>query len=142
MDTPEIEEFAKILVEKIRDAAIRNCDRMLLPENNVAIAVRWRAASVDTPELFARMLISDAVDEAIANLLIAIDQEVMPLSFTSSNGKTVDLTEVARSSGDLSGWYGGSGGWCEKYTKERFIDDFADLKDIFKEPPESDESSF
>jgi len=45
---------------------------------------------------------------------------------------------VATESGELSGWYGGE--WCQKYTKERFIDDFADLRDFFKKPPGDDQS--
>lgn len=138
--TPEIEEFARILVEKVRDAAIQSCDGNLRPGVANVIAKRWReAAGNGTPEAFAKMLIPDIVDSTISHLLGAIDQELFRLSFTASNGKSLDLTTVAQESGELSGWYKGGGGWIEKYTKERFIDDFADLKDFFKKPPEGNQ---
>lgn len=135
MVTPEVEEeFAKILVTRVRDAAIQSCDRILQSSGDSAIVKRWKEARAATPEAFAKALIPDIVDEAIANLLIAIDQELLRLSFTASNGKTIDLTSIAKEFGELSGSYGGD--WVAKYSKERFIDDFADLKDFLKKPPD------
>ena len=134
--TPELEEFAKILVEKVRDAAIQSNDRTLSAEH--VIAKRWKAAAASgSPDAFAKVLIPDIVDSTISHLLDAIDQELLRLAFTASNGKSLDLTTVAKESGELSGWYKGGGGWIEKYSKERFIDDFADLKDFFNKPPDS-----
>ncbi|HNQ24327.1 MAG TPA: hypothetical protein PKK06_14670 [Phycisphaerae bacterium] len=134
----EIEEFARILVESVRDAAIQSNDRTLSGEH--IVAQRWKeAAATGSPEAFAKVLIPDIVDSTISHLLGAIDQELLRLSFTASNGKSVDLTSVAKESGELSGWYRGEGGWCEKHSKERFIDDFADLKDFFYKPPGRDE---
>lgn len=136
--TAEIEEFAKILVQKVRDAAIQSNDRTLGAEH--VIAKRWKeAAAGGSPEAFAKVLIPDIVDSTISHLLGAIDQELLRLSFTASNGKSVDLTTVATESGELSGWYKGGDGWCEKYAKERLIDDFADLKDFFNKPPDGDQ---
>jgi hypothetical protein len=130
---PELEEFAKKLVEKVRDAAIRSNDRTL--SANHVIAKRWKeAAASGSPEAFARVLIPDIVDSTISHVLNAIDQELLRLSFTASSGKSLDLTTVAQESGELSGWYKGRGGWCEKYSKERLTNDFADLKDFFKKP--------
>ncbi len=130
---PEIEEFAKALVEWVRDAAIQSNDRIL--EEKHAIGKRWKeAAASGPPEEFAKVLIPDVVDSTIAHLLGAIDQDVLRLSFTAANGKSVDLTTETDG---LSGLYGGE--WCEKYSKERFIDDFADLKDFFKKPPHGDQ---
>jgi hypothetical protein len=125
--TAEVEEFARMLVQKVRDAAIQSNDRILGAQ--LVIAKRWKeAAASGSPEAFARVLIPDIVDSTISHLLGAIDQEVLHLSFTASNGKCVDLTSVAKESGEMSGWYRGGGGWCETYSKERFVDDFADLK--------------
>src|SRR5438477_117995 len=134
--TQEIEEFAKILVQVVRDAAIQSCDRNFRPEAGNPVAKRWReAAARNTSETFAKVLIPDIVDSTISHLLGAIDQELLRLSFTASNRKSVDLTTVANESGELSGWYRGGDGWREKYSKERFIDDLADLKDFFIKPP-------
>jgi hypothetical protein len=133
--TPEIEEFAKILVEWVRDAAIRNCD-MTFRSNGVT-GKRWKelVASSNSSEAFAKEIIPDIVDSTIAQLLGAIDQEVLPLSFTAANGKSVDL---ATATDGLSGLYGAE--WCKKYTKERFIDYLADLKGFFNKPTGDDQS--
>lgn len=138
MVTPEVEEeFAKILVTRVRDAAIQSCDRILQSSGDAAIVKRWKEARASAPEAFAKVLIPDIVDETISNLMIAIDQELLRLSFTASNGKSIDLTSIAKEFGELSGSYGGD--WCKKYSKERFVDDFADLKDFFKKPPDSNQ---
>ena len=125
--TPEIEEFAKTLVERVRDASIQSNDRALLPTARYALAKRWaKAASQEAPEDFARVVIPDIVDNTIFYLLQAIDQGSLKLAYTASKGRVVDLTEQGL--GELSGWFAGSDGWREMYSKERFVDDLSDLK--------------
>lgn len=125
MVTPEIEEFAKILIQKVRDAAIQSNDRTISEEH--IVAKRWKeAAASGSPEAFAKVLIPDIVDDTMFYLLHAIDDGLLKLSFTASNGKTVDLFTEGLS--ELAGWYMGSDAWRAKYAKERFIDDFSDLK--------------
>ena len=120
----EIEEFAKILVEKVRDAAIQSNDRSLSAEH--VVSKRWKEAATNgPPEAFAKVLIPDIVDDTIFYLLHAIDDGLLKLSFTASDGKTVNLTTEGLS--ELAGWYMGSGGWRAQYAKERFVDDFSDL---------------
>ena len=124
--TPEIEEFAKTLVEMVRDVSIQSNDSALLPTARHALAKRWaKAASEEAPANFARVLIPDIVDDTIFYLLQAIDQGSIRLKYTASDGTVVDLTEQGL--GELSGWFAGSGGWREMYSKERFVDDCADL---------------
>jgi hypothetical protein len=132
--TSEIEEFAKTLVDWVRDAAIRSCDKTF--ESNGVTGKRWKEAAVSnsSPEAFAKVIIPDIVDSTIAHLLGAIDQEVLRLSFTAASGKTLDL---ATETDGLSGLYGGE--WCKKYTKERFIDAFAHLDNFFNKAPDSDQ---
>jgi hypothetical protein len=121
----EIAEFAKILVEKVRDAAIQSSDRRLTAEH--AVAKRWKEAAANgSPETFAKVLIPDIVDDTMFYLLRTIDDGLLRLSFTASDGKTVDLFTEGLS--ELAGCYMGSGEWRAKYAKERFVDDFADLK--------------
>ncbi len=123
MPTPEIEEFAKTLVQQVRDAAIRNCDALLQPQADSPVARRWKALVADSSDV--RIVVPDAVDEAVFGVLQAIDQGLLRLKYVSLGGREVDLTEEGR--GELSGWYMGSGGWRALYSAERFIDDFADL---------------
>lgn len=123
MPTPEIEEFAKLLVREVRDSAIRNCDLMLSPASNAPVARRWREASVPTSS--GKEMIPDCIDDAVFYLLRAIDEGIIRLHFVSSNGRVVDLTTEGL--GELAGWYAGSGGWRADYSEERYVDDFADL---------------
>jgi hypothetical protein len=123
--THEIEEFAKALIEKVRDTTIASNDRTLTEEH--VIAKRWKQAAANgSAEAFARVIVPDVVDSAMFHLLHAIDDGLLKLSFTDSNGKTVDLSSEGL--GELAGWYMGSDGWRAKYAKERFVDDFSDLK--------------
>lgn len=123
MPTPEIEEFAKTLVQQVRDAAIRNCDALLQPHAGSPVARRWKGLAAASSDL--RTVIPDAVDEAVFGVLQAIDHGLLRLKYVSSSGREVDLTEEGQ--GELSGWYMGSGGWRAMYSAERFVDDFADL---------------
>ena len=125
--TPEIEEFAKVIVELVRDAAIQSNDRALLPTARYALAKRWKtAASEEAPENFARVLIPDIVDDTIFYLLQAIDEGSLRLAYTASNGTVVDL--ASQGLGELAGWFTGSDGWVAMYSTERFVDDFSDLR--------------
>ena len=47
MITPEIEEFAKLLIKWVRDAAIQGDDMILRPTVEAPIAKRWRLAARD-----------------------------------------------------------------------------------------------
>jgi hypothetical protein len=126
MPIPEIEEFARILTKEVRDAAIRSTDRSLRVDAPDPVAKRWKAAAGDRNlESIASMVAPDIVDDTIFHLLRAIDQELLQLSFTASNGKTVNLSKEGL--GELGGWYMGSPGWRAKYSTERFVDDLADL---------------
>jgi hypothetical protein len=126
MPSQEIEEFARLLIQHVRDSAIRGCDMNLRPENQGPIATRWKEASAqESLKEPARTIIPDCVNATISKLLLAIDQGLLRVSFTSSTGKTIDLMDDGM--GELTGWYLGKGGWCEKYSKERYVDDFSDL---------------
>ena len=134
MESSAIEEFGKLLVEKVRDVAIQGCDRTFAPRAQSVVAKRWREAMRHaTPESFAKEIIPDIVDEAICGLLWAIDQELLQLSFTASTGETVNLVSVARNYGELCGSYGPgtSSGWVAQHSRQRFSRDLFDLDSMF-----------
>jgi hypothetical protein len=126
MPNAEIEEFAKKLVQQVRDAAIKSCDGALRPNAAYPVAKRWKGTARDGGlESIVGVVVPDTVDETVFHLLRAIDQGLLKLSFTAANGKKVDLPTDGL--GELAGWYMGSGGWRSLYSQERFVDDFSDL---------------
>jgi hypothetical protein len=50
MPSPEIEEFARILVEKVRDASIKSCDRRFQANATSPAAKRWKVMARDVYE--------------------------------------------------------------------------------------------
>lgn len=121
-----IEELGQLLVRHVRDVAIQSCDLQLLPHSQTPLAKRWRRAAVPfNGKVPPQVLIPDCVDETIFAFLRAIDQGLLRLSFTAESGETVDLVKEGR--GELGARYMASGGWRAKYSKERFVDDFAEL---------------
>jgi hypothetical protein len=122
MPSPEIEEFAKTLVQQVRDAAIRSSGARVRGSHR--IAERWREAGAT--EEIVRTVAPDIVDDTIFHILRAIDQEMLRLSFAAVSGKKVEL--AVEGAGELGGWYMGSDGWRAKYSRERFADDFSDSK--------------
>jgi hypothetical protein len=117
MPSPEIEEFAKLLIEQVRDPAIRGCDMNLRPGAIYEAAKRWKAIANEEFGSEAKdVVIPDSVDETIARLLIAIDGG-MRLLYVADNGNVVDLNDDGM--GELSGWYGV---WRDKYSKQRKFD--------------------
>ena len=120
MAIPEIEEFGQLLIEKVRDAAIRSSDRALKEEH--VVAKRWQAAAGGRSlESFAMVLIPDIIDDTLFYLLHAIDDGSLRIAFTASNGKTIDLSTEGL--GELAGWYVGRDAWRSMYSKERFVED-------------------
>ena len=126
MENPSIEEFAKALIQQVRDAAIRSCDLRLSTESASAVANRWRDAVKNVSGVDAVVMsVPDIVDEVVFQFLRAIDQEQLELLYKASTGTVVDLSQDGL--GELSGWFMGSGGWRSAYATERFVDDFDDL---------------
>jgi hypothetical protein len=129
-----IEEFAKLLIREVRDEAIRSCDRKLRQDAKGHVAKRWKDLPRGAdPETVASVIIPDIVDAAISQLLRAIDDGVVKLSFTPSDAERVDLNEAGL--GELTGWYMGIPGWRSAYSEERYIDDSSDLRDFIKNSP-------
>ena len=111
------------MIQHVRDRAIRSADADLRPGAAGPVAKRWRQAGLKGAEL----VIQDVVDETIFSVLDAIDQGLLHLIFVSKDGTTTDLTEDGL--GELGGWFMASDGWRRSFSKERFVDDYEDLKE-------------
>jgi hypothetical protein len=125
MTKEEITEFAQLVVRNIRDNAIRSSDNQLHAQNmNAPIAKRWREARESGDiDKFGESIIADCVDDTIFYLLLAIDEGLINLSFKSSSGKNVALSDEIM--GELGGWYMGE--WRSEYSSERYSHDLDDL---------------
>ena len=121
MKQDNITEFARLLVQKVRDNAIRSSDIQLHAHNMKSpIAKRWRDARESGDiDKFGESLIADCVDDTIFYLLLAIDEGVINLSFKSSDGNNVALPDEAI--GELGGLYMGE--WRSEYSSERVSND-------------------
>jgi len=120
-----VDEFAERLVREVRDRAIHMGDAILRGQGPPDVVRRWAEARSEGGDALAARVIADCVDEALGYLLIAIDEEVLPLVYRGRSGETVDLTEVGDEG--LAGAYIASGGWVRQYSQERCTDDFGDL---------------
>jgi len=121
----EIEEFARALVRNVRDASIRNCDALSKGSDGSPIAKRWKDANPSLGSELPSVMIPDSIDEAVFQLLHAIDEGLLRLKYVSDSGREVDLR--IEGGGELAGWYMMSGGWRAMFSNERFVDDFSDL---------------
>lgn len=117
-----IEEFGRLLVEWVRDRAIKNCDKRFRAEARYSSALAWKNMARDEAVHKAMLtIIPDVVDETLFCLLSAIDQEVLRLSFVSQKGESEDL--IKSGMGELAGWYLTDEGWAARYSQERLTPD-------------------
>ncbi len=119
MSNSDVEKFAKLLVEQVRDAAISSLDINLRPEAHSLTARRWRAAGV-AKDSKSEVLIPDSVDAAIYFLLKAIDDGALHIKLVDPSGKEIDLLEDG--AGELAGWYIGPEGWRDQYSTQQLVD--------------------
>ncbi|NJL76054.1 MAG: hypothetical protein HC892_14575 [Saprospiraceae bacterium] len=123
--TEERDQFAKLLVLHVRDAAIKSCDLRLHSSNmNSPSVKRWRdkISSINNQEV-VEMIIADCVDETIFWFLKAIDETVFNISFNSAEGESLSFSDFEY--GEIAGDYIGE--WRFKFSQERSYNDFEDL---------------
>lgn len=116
MANKHIEEFARILVNHVRDAAIRDCDMDSASESSSVGARRWRDLGSTQAQPLMSAVIPDCVDTTLFWLLDAIDQGIMNIQFVAEDGSVVDL--VRDGLGELAGSYIGNESWRSQFSKE------------------------
>jgi hypothetical protein len=123
-----VESFGKILIREARDRAIRSMNMLLDNRSPTSAPAKYLRKMKDNGmDEYHKALVACCVDDALAYLMIAIDQEMLNLTYTDENGNAVDLVNVAKESGELSGWYRD---WVETYSKELVPDLENDLEHI------------
>jgi hypothetical protein len=118
-------EFAKLLMQYVRDEAIRSSDIQLHAHEHgqSPSAKRYKEAIQSGQSLkLGEMLITDSIDSALFYFFYAIDNGLINLSFTNSEGKTIKLTD----DGEWAGWYMGE--WRYDLSKERCDNDLDDVR--------------
>ncbi len=121
MSIEERNEFAKLLVQNIRDMAIKSCDVQLYANNmRSPSAKRWRdAKDSGNTDKFAEMVIADTVDDTIFYLLLAVDEGLLNISYNTDDGKKVNVDGDII--GELGGWYVGE--WRTEHSTQRYFGD-------------------
>lgn len=105
-----MDAFARSLVEDVRDRSVLDLRAALRLEGVGPTTERWKAAlsaSASSQE-FASAIVPDIIDQVLANLLDAIDNQLLPLEFVDeSTGTRLQLG----ASGELAGAYLADDGW-------------------------------
>jgi hypothetical protein len=98
---PPGEEFCKVVIQQVRDEAVRLCDALLKPGSRGAVAERWRSS----PNLAAEM-IPDVVDITVMLLLKNICEGGLDLTHRIEGGVRIHLVQPG-----LVEEYCGENGW-------------------------------
>jgi hypothetical protein len=111
---PSVESFGKILIEKVRDESIVSLN-MLLDNKfpNSMTAKYLRRMKENGMDEYLKALVVCCVDDTLACLMSAIDDEILNLSYTDENNTSVKLGDELK--WELAGWYYN---WRETYSKE------------------------
>lgn len=117
MASEAVETFARLLIEQVRDEAIRQSDRTFRDKSRQG--ERWReVAATKGPRETVLELIPDIADETIEALIIAIEEGPLHLYFAPGDGEPRDLKVVGR--GEMLGYYADEECWVTQYSHERF----------------------
>jgi hypothetical protein len=116
-DNAELQRFAELLMTKVRDQAIAECDRLARGEIRGPSGERWRAAKAGSDtEVALLRLIPDIVDQTLFELLDAIDNDVFPILWRGEDGSVDALREIGK--WEMAGWLAG-GDWPRTYSAQR-----------------------
>lgn len=117
----DLDRFAELLIQQVRDQPIRICDRLAAGRMHGPDGERWRSVLGGTDARAAvTELIPDIVDQVLAHLLNALDQGDLPLAWRGEDGECVDLYDLGRS--EMAGWLFGEDSWRERFSGERFTE--------------------
>jgi|ERR1700722_9240502 len=117
----EIARFARLLVQLVRDRAIDECDRLLAGGLRGPRGERWQSyGQDDTVREALDALIPDVVDDTLAQLLNAVENDDLPLAWQRSDDSLVTLTDMDPD-GLVGPFMDGTEGWRGVYSAKRFF---------------------
>lgn len=123
----ELQRFAEVLIRRVRDRAIAECDRLVSGGMAGPDGERWRNLIVSQEAAQAvREVIPEVVDETLFCLLDAIDSGRLPLGWRVSGDSFVGLDDLGL--GDMAGCLMGSPGWRHEFSSQRCHDPFSNLR--------------
>jgi hypothetical protein len=126
MENEVLNEFAKILVQTVRDSAIESSDSNMNESAKHVMAIRWKqVANKGDIKNLLKVIIPDIVDETIFYLLQCIDTGELKLNYSLKDGQTFKL--VDNPPGELAGHYLRNDGWIDQYSNQRKNDYLTDL---------------
>jgi hypothetical protein len=137
MASEAVETFARLLIQEVRDEAIRASDSRF--ENRGSHGQRWREVVAGMgPREAVLELIPDIVDETVRALIVAIEEGPLHMYFAPEGGEPQDLEVVGR--GEMLGCYADEEEWITRYSHERFYPYVAQprLSDQFPPPRPED----
>ena len=130
----ELDRFARLLIELVRDRAIIACDQLARGTTRGPGGERWRRVVAEESAHDAlESLTPEIVDQTLFQLLDAIDNNLLPLLWEAADGSHLTLRELGR--WELAGRLAG-GEWPRRFSAERFHDYWKDLRlDVEPERP-------
>jgi len=125
MSEHDLDTFARLLMQLVRDRALVAIDAYIAGSMRDAQGKRWARLEGPVKEALHE-LVPDVVDQVLFELLAAVDEGELPLIWDDPVRGLQRLEEVGMS--ELAGllWYG-EGDWRDTYSAQRFNDYLADV---------------
>ncbi len=112
--TNPIDEFARKLIEAVRDDTIAGCDVLKNPWSRAPMRLQLNKFDRNCVNKVLELLIPDLIDDTIFHLLRSIDGGEIRLVYVSDDGASCDLG--AEGMGELAGSLWGEEGWIARYS--------------------------
>jgi hypothetical protein len=126
-DKDALDRFAAVLMTRVRDPAISECDRLASGQTIGPRGDYWREFVTDDGARRAlEALIPDVVDQVLFELLNAADNHELPLAWQEPDGSCLPLDELGMQ--EMAGWLMGSDGWRRRFSTQRFHDPAGNLR--------------
>jgi hypothetical protein len=123
---PSVERFVHQLIEFVRDKSIHGLDLLASGTMRGPSGQYWNQfISNEQVREAVLALIPDMVDEALFNLIDAVEKELLDIAIRDDDGEYRSLCDLGKS--EMAGNYAFARIWIEKYSQQRYVDYNADI---------------